>query len=48
MCTQANGVKPKMREHKLRSDVNCQEVLKEIGVKQMCVQEGLVAHKPVN
>jgi hypothetical protein len=48
VCTQANGVKPKMTEHKLRSGVNCQRVLKEIGVKQMGVQHGLVARKTVN
>lgn len=48
VCTQTNGVKPQMREHKLRSGVNCQRVLKEKGVKQMGVQQGLVAHKLVN
>jgi hypothetical protein len=48
VCTQTNGVKPIMREHKLGSGVNCQGVLKEISVKQMGVQRGLVAHKLVN
>jgi hypothetical protein len=48
VCTQTNGVKPKVIEHKLRSGVNCQGVLKENGVKQMGVQQGLVAHKLVN
>jgi hypothetical protein len=37
-----------MREHKLRSDVNCQGVVKENGVKQVGLQQGLVAHKLVN
>jgi hypothetical protein len=48
LCTQTNGVKPKMREHKLRSGVNCQRALKENGVKQVGLQQGLVAHKLVN
>jgi DNA-directed RNA polymerase subunit N (RpoN/RPB10) len=47
VCTEPNGVKSKIREHKLRIGVNCQEVLKEIGVKRMCVQQGLVAYNPV-
>jgi len=48
LCTQTNGVKPKMREYKLRTGVNCQGVLKEKGVIQMDVQEGLVVHNLVN
>jgi hypothetical protein len=37
-----------MRQHKLTGAINCQGVLKEKGVKQMGVQQGLVAHKLVN
>ena len=48
VCSQTNGVKPKMREHKLRSVVNCQGVLKEKGVNQMGIQRWLVSHKFVN
>jgi len=48
VCTQTKDVKPKMREHKLRSGINCQGVLKEKGVKQMCVQQGLGVPKFVN
>jgi hypothetical protein len=35
------GVKPKMGERKLRSDVNWQETLKQKGIKQTGVKEGL-------
>jgi hypothetical protein len=35
------GVKPKMRERKLRSSVNSQGALKRKGVKQTGVKQGL-------
>jgi hypothetical protein len=40
-CSQPNGVKPKMRERKLGSGVNWEGVLKQKGVKQTGVKQGL-------
>jgi hypothetical protein len=40
-CSRPKGIKPKMRECKLRSGINWQEVLKHKGVKQMGIKEGL-------
>jgi hypothetical protein len=38
---QAKGVELKMRECKLKSGINWQEALKQKGIKQMDIKEGL-------
>lgn len=38
---QPKSVKLKMTECKLRSGINWQEALKQKGIKQMCIKEGL-------
>jgi len=41
MCRQPKGVEPKTNGHKSRSGVNCQGALKQKGIKQMGIQQGL-------
>jgi hypothetical protein len=40
-CSQPKGVKQKMRERKLRSGVNWHGALKQKGVKQTAVKQGM-------
>ena len=40
-CNKPKGVKPKMRQRKLRIDVNCQKAMKQTGISQVSVKEGL-------
>ena len=39
---QQKSVKPKMRRRRLRRDINWQGALKQKGVKQMCVKQGVI------
>jgi len=42
-CNKPKGVKPKMRWSKLRIDVNCQTAMKQTGISQVSVKQGLPA-----
>lgn len=39
--SQPKGIKPKMREHKLRTGVNWKGALKQKGIKQTGIKQGL-------
>jgi hypothetical protein len=44
VCSQPKDITPKMGECKLRSDVNWQKALKQKGVKEMGIKQGLCVH----
>jgi hypothetical protein len=47
-CSQPKATEPKTRQHKLRSGANWQEMLKQKGIKQTSIKQGLGAWVTTN